>query len=68
MHSQVSCMDVLRAILVYVAEVQRPGAFFVCTEQGISYVALTVNTCLLVINSGNTSQGYGQDLTRYDMT
>ena len=61
-------MDVLPAILVYVTEIQRPGAFFVHTEQGISHVTLTVNTCLLAINSGNTSQGYGQHFTRYDMT
>ena len=47
MHSQVSCMDVLRAILVYAAIIQRRGAFLVHTEQGISHVALTVNTCLL---------------------
>ena len=67
MHIQVSCMDVLRAILVCAAFIQRRGAFFVFSEQGISHVALPVNTCLLAINSG-TSQGYGQDLTRYDMT
>ena len=70
MHIQVSCMDVLRAILVGAAIILRRGAFLVHTEQGISYVALTVNTCLLACKkkSGNTSQGYGQDLTRYDMT
>ena len=68
MHIQVSCMDVLRAILVYVAEIQRRGAVLMQTEQGISYIAPTVNTCLLATNSGNTSQRCGQDLTRYDMT
>ena len=47
MHIQVSCMDVLRAILVGAAIILRRGAFLVHTEQGISYVALTVNTCLL---------------------
>ena len=40
-------MDVLRAILVHVAEVQRLGAFLVHTEQGNSHVTLTVKTCLL---------------------
>ena len=68
MRIQVSCMDVRRAILVYVAEIQRRGAVLMQTEQGISYIAPTVNTCLLATNSGNTSQRCGQDLTRYDMT
>ena len=67
MRIQVSFMDVLLAILG-VAEIQRRGAFLVQTEQGISYIAPIVNTCLLATNSGHTSQRYGQDLTRYDMT
>ena len=68
MHIQVSFMDVLLAILVCVGEIQRRDAFLVQTEQGISYIAPTVNTCLVATNSGNTSQRCGQDLTRYDMT
>ena len=50
-------MDVLRAILVGVAEIQRRGAFLVQTEQGISYIALPVNTCLLATNSRHSATG-----------
>ena len=59
MHIQVSCMDVLRAILVGAALIQRRGAFFVFSEQGFHmWRSLSILACMQ--KKSGTSQGYGR--------